>query len=93
MPNSLNRNRSGSGDAPGSHAVKTSSVWLRAVLTGSLVLAQGPAALAQVLMPDLQAISRDVIASPQWGAFKQQLAEERQRLLAAPPAGLPLLTD
>jgi acid phosphatase (class A) len=40
-----------------------------------------------------QAISRDVIASPQWRAFKQQLVEERQRLLAVPPAGLPLLTD
>jgi acid phosphatase (class A) len=40
-----------------------------------------------------QAISRDVIASPQWEVFKLQLVEERQRLLAAPPAGLPLLTD
>jgi hypothetical protein len=34
-----------------------------------------------------------VIASPQWEVFKLQLVEERQRLLAAPPAGLPLLTD
>jgi hypothetical protein len=33
------------------------------------------------------------MASPQWRAFKQQLVEERQRLLAAPPAGVPLLSD
>ncbi len=40
-----------------------------------------------------EAIGRDVIASPQWRAFKQQLAAERRRLLATPPAGWPLLTD
>jgi len=39
------------------------------------------------------AISRDVIASPQWQAFKQQLRPELQKLLVAPPAGLPLLSD
>ena len=40
-----------------------------------------------------EAISRDVIASPQWQAFKQRLAPERRDLLVMPPAGLPLLTD
>jgi acid phosphatase (class A) len=40
-----------------------------------------------------EAISRDVIASPQWQAFRQQLRPELDRLLVAPPAGLPLLTD
>ena len=39
------------------------------------------------------AISRDVIKSPEWRSFKQQLADELQRLLVAPPAGLPLLSD
>lgn len=39
------------------------------------------------------AISRDVITSPEWRHFKQQVADERQRLLVAPPAGLPLLSD
>jgi len=39
------------------------------------------------------AISRDVIASPQWQAFKQQLRPERDQLLVPPPAGLPLLSD
>lgn len=39
------------------------------------------------------AISRDVIASPQWQAFKQQLRPERDKLLVPPPAGLPLLSD
>ena len=36
---------------------------------------------------------RDVIASPQWQAFRQQLRPDLDRLLVAPPAGLPLLTD
>jgi len=40
-----------------------------------------------------EAISRDVIASPQWQAFRQQVRPELDRLLVAPPAGLPLLTD
>ena len=39
------------------------------------------------------AISRDVIKSPEWRSFKPQLADELQRLLVAPPAGLPLLSD
>ncbi|MFM1811806.1 MAG: Acid phosphatase [Cyanobacteriota bacterium] len=39
------------------------------------------------------AISRDVIASPQWQAFKQQLRPELVKLLVTPPAGLPLLSD
>ena len=39
------------------------------------------------------AISRDVIASPQWQAFKQQLRPELDKLLVPPPAGLPLLSD
>jgi acid phosphatase (class A) len=40
-----------------------------------------------------EAISRDVIASPQWQAFRQQLEPELKKLLVAPPAGLPVLTD
>lgn len=40
-----------------------------------------------------EVISRDVIASPQWQAFRQQLRGELNKLLVAPPAGLPLLTD
>ncbi len=40
-----------------------------------------------------EAIGKDVTDSPQWRAFKQQLAAERLRLLATPPAGLPLLMD
>ncbi len=40
-----------------------------------------------------EAISQEVIASPQWRTFKQQVAEERSRLLLPPPAGLPLLSD
>ncbi|KAF0653325.1 membrane-associated phospholipid phosphatase [Cyanobium sp. Copco_Reservoir_LC18] len=40
-----------------------------------------------------EAISRDVIVSPQWRRFRQQVAGERRRLLAVPPAGLPLLAD
>jgi acid phosphatase (class A) len=39
------------------------------------------------------AISRDVIASPQWQAFKQQLKPELDKLLVPPPAGLPLLSN
>ena len=39
------------------------------------------------------AVAKDVIASPQWQTFKQQLKPELQKLLVAPPAGLPLLTD
>jgi acid phosphatase (class A) len=39
------------------------------------------------------AISRDVIASPQWQAFRQQLRHELGKLLVPPPAGLPLLSD
>ncbi|MEB3275912.1 MAG: phosphatase PAP2 family protein [Cyanobacteriota bacterium] len=39
------------------------------------------------------AISRDVIASPQWQVFKQQLRPELDKLLVPPPAGLPLLSD
>ena len=39
------------------------------------------------------AISRDVIASPQWQAFKQQLRPEIDKLLVPPAAGLPLLSD
>ena len=39
------------------------------------------------------AISRDVIASPQWRAFRQQVGPELEKLLVAPPAGLPLLSD
>jgi acid phosphatase (class A) len=39
------------------------------------------------------AISRDVIASPQWQAFRQQLQGELGKLLVPPPAGLPLLSD
>jgi acid phosphatase (class A) len=39
------------------------------------------------------AISRDVIASPQWQAFRQQLRPELGKLLVPPPAGLPLLSD
>ncbi len=40
-----------------------------------------------------EAISKELIASPQWRTFKQQLAGERSLLLVPPPAGLPLLTD
>ncbi len=40
-----------------------------------------------------EAISRDVIASPQWRRFKQQVAGEHRLLLSVPPAGLPLLAD
>ena len=40
-----------------------------------------------------EAFSKEVIASPQWQTFKQQVAADRQRLLVAPPAGLPLLTN
>jgi acid phosphatase (class A) len=39
------------------------------------------------------AVSRDVIASPQWQAFKQQLKPELDKLLVPPPAGLPLLSN
>ena len=39
------------------------------------------------------AISKDVIASAQWKSFKEQLKPELQKLMVAPPAGLPLLTD
>jgi acid phosphatase (class A) len=39
------------------------------------------------------AISRDVITSPEWRSFKQHVSDERQRLLVAPPAGLPLLFE
>lgn len=39
------------------------------------------------------ALSKELIASPQWRKFKEQLAEERAKLLVAPPAGIPLLTD
>ena len=39
------------------------------------------------------ALSRDVIASPQWQAFRQQLRPELEKLLVPPPAGLPLLSD
>ena len=40
-----------------------------------------------------EALSRDVIASPQWQAFRRQLRPELAKVLQAPPAGLPLLTD
>lgn len=40
-----------------------------------------------------EAISRDVIASPQWQAFKQQVRPELDLLLVPPPAGLPTLSD
>jgi acid phosphatase (class A) len=40
-----------------------------------------------------QAISQEVIASPQWRSFKQQVAGERSRLLVPPTAGVPLLSD
>ncbi|MEN9877710.1 MAG: Acid phosphatase [Cyanobacteriota bacterium] len=39
------------------------------------------------------AVAKDVIASPQWQSFKGQVQPEVQKLLVAPPAGLPLLTD
>jgi len=40
-----------------------------------------------------EALSQELIASPQWRTFKQQLAGERRQLLSVPPAGLPLLMD
>lgn len=40
-----------------------------------------------------QVFSKELIASPQWRTFKQQLAGERSKLLVPPPAGIPLLTD
>jgi len=40
-----------------------------------------------------EAISKEVIASPQWQTFKQQVLADRQRLLVVPEAGLPLLTN
>ncbi len=40
-----------------------------------------------------EAFSQEVIASPQWRRFKQQVAGERSRLLVPPPAGVPLLSD
>ena len=39
------------------------------------------------------AINKDVIASAQWQIFKEKLKPEIQKLMMAPPAGLPLLTD
>jgi len=39
------------------------------------------------------AITRDVIASPQWQTFKRQLRPELDKLLVPPPAGLPLLSE
>ncbi|OON12218.1 MAG: PA-phosphatase [Synechococcus lacustris str. Tous] len=39
------------------------------------------------------AITKDVIASAQWQIFKEKLKPEIQKLMMAPPAGLPLLTD
>ncbi|NBP32627.1 MAG: phosphatase PAP2 family protein [Synechococcaceae bacterium WB6_1B_055] len=39
------------------------------------------------------AITKDVIASEQWQIFKEKLKSEIQKLMIAPPAGLPLLTD
>ena len=38
-----------------------------------------------------EAISRDVIASPQWQSFKRQLRTELDQLMVPPPAGVPLL--
>jgi len=40
-----------------------------------------------------EALSRDVIRSPQWQTFKQQLKAELAKLMLMPPAGLPVLTD
>jgi len=39
------------------------------------------------------AITKDVIASAQWQILKEKLKPEIQKLMMAPPAGLPLLTD
>jgi acid phosphatase (class A) len=40
-----------------------------------------------------EAISRDVIASPQWRRFREQSRASLQTLLTPPPAGLPVLVD
>ena len=40
-----------------------------------------------------EAISRDVIASPQWQRFKEQSRPALQSLLSPAPAGLPVLID
>jgi acid phosphatase (class A) len=40
-----------------------------------------------------EAMSRDVIASPQWQRFKEQSRPALQVLLIPPPAGLPVLLD
>jgi len=40
-----------------------------------------------------EAISRDVIASPQWQRFREQSRASLQTLLTPPPAGLPVLVD
>jgi acid phosphatase (class A) len=47
----------------GSHSVMKCSVCISAVLTGSLVLAQGPAALAQASMPELEARRYQLVLS------------------------------
>jgi len=39
-----------------------------------------------------RAISQDIVASPQWRAFRRQVAAERRALLQPPPGGLPLLS-
>jgi acid phosphatase (class A) len=40
-----------------------------------------------------EAISRDVIDSPQWQRFREQSRASLQTLLTPPPAGLPVLVD
>lgn len=40
-----------------------------------------------------RAITADIIASPQWQSFRNQVKPELAKLLQFPPAGLPLLSD
>jgi len=40
-----------------------------------------------------EALSRDLIASPQWRRFRAQVRPGLDRLLVPPPAGLPVLAD
>ena len=39
-----------------------------------------------------RAISKDIVASAQWQAFRRQVAVELPALLQPPPGGLPLLS-
>lgn len=40
-----------------------------------------------------EAVARDLVLTPQWRAFKQQITHEISRILNTPITGLPLLSD